>query len=273
MHLLVNSNTDRQPGGTSSKFQLNFSQAIDTGYDGKLGVFECTVPYTCSQFSDETNTFWIIHIDVGELIGLQIDNSKFYDTMTDVCNELKSLSDLYSLDLNFKYVNDRVQIINNSAFNIRPLSSLEFESTWDTNKIFLNGQQVHGFNGPFNQMQTKLGFISDYTNTVVAPSASITSSGLPKLSRTSCFYLCSDVVSDYMITNSIYESHPIICKIPLQGNFGTLSTYTSTSTEPIYFSINESNIDYINFYLLDDDMAEIDLNGHPLTFHLEIKKY
>lgn len=271
IYLNINSNTDRAPFGSSSKFNYNLAQTMRIGNNAKIGVQSIEVPYSCGQFKTSNSILWFeFNPSSPATIGFQLDTNKFYKTLTDVITELNSISSAHNYDLSFNVENDRLKITNNNTYKVRVVSPREFEPS-TTNNISVNGSVLFSGGGLlFNQAQIKLGFYDNQIGQWITENGGTKlSTGLPKLLRSNCFYLECNILSRYMMENNRTKSPKIITKIPITSNFGSLQTIEYNN--PIMLETNDTYIDSIDFTLYDEDLEEVDLNGLPITMTLVIE--
>lgn len=273
----INSAIDRQPGDTTHKFTTYFSSPLEVSLASKIGVKTAEIPYTCSQFKDSNNTFWVEQgyvdgstgLTVIDCLGIQIDDANFFESIDDVVSALNAVATTASYSVSFSVVNNRVRVTNTHATKkLRVISGLSFE-TGTTGTIYLNGAEFVGQTQFFNQMQDKLGFTEDYRGQYLYTNQYTQARGITRLIRSNCFYLTADIVNTHQLTPSPFKNPNIIAKIPFTGNFGSIQSYFTDN--PLMAKCNDTSIDEITFSVLDDDLEEVDLNGSPITFTLVIK--
>lgn len=269
----INSLNDRQPKDTTHKWTTYFENPIDINVGSSIGLLTAEVPYTCSQFKDSNNTFFVeegyINSENETIIniyGLQLDDSKFYESVDALIIDLNAEALAHNYPYEFIIMNNKIAVTNLSSHKLRVISSREFETTTE-GTIFINGIATE-YKQFFNQMMSKLGFYGDYRDAYILPGQGQTAEGVPRLIRTNAFYIEADIVDSHQITPSPYQAPNIIGKVQLSGNFGSLQRFSTE--KPVMLPTNDTSIDKINFKILDDDLEEVDLNGCPVSLSLMI---
>lgn len=276
MLIFVNSNTDRQPTDSTNKFSVYFNNPIELPNQSKIGLKSIQLPYTCTQFKESNSILWVArrpqfsqNIEIATAI--HIDYTKFYDTINDVVTELNAQTTLLSLPLTFSIINNKIALKNNSEHTkFRVVSSQIFEPTFK-GSVFSNGIDYNPHDKAFplfNQANEKLGFIGDLRNTSIPIGTTYISAGLPRIIRTNCFYLETNIIDYENTLGNPYKQPNIMAKVPTLNNFGSL--ICMNWEDPNYYKISDNSIDFISFNVLDEDLEEVDLNGAPVTLTLEI---
>lgn len=269
MLIHINSSLDRQPTDKTHKWTTYFPFPIELTDNAKVGVKNIEIPNVSNQFKQSNSVFWIA-ID-GVAFGLLIDFTKFYETLQSVVESLNAQV-LQYIDYNgsgfnaeFSIDNNRLVLSNTGSCNIRFVSSRAYEHTFNGDTI-LNGTNYNG--ALFNQMNMKMGIVGDFRGKWILPNASMKSDGTPKLIRTNCYYLTSDIIDNGGIIPNPNISPIILCKIPVLSNFGSLITYEPQRRD--YFPAMDNTLDRADFRILDDEYEEADLNGANVSITLEI---
>lgn len=272
----INSGFDRRPNDKTNSWVTYFSQPLEVGIESKIGVKMCEIPYTCSQFKDSNNSFFVEEAYVNEddetvrnVYIVMIDDSKFFENGDQVIEELNRISTASSYPFSFTINQNKITLFNTGTHKIRIVSNNDYETEIKDAKFFINGTETDTGGKLFNQMMYKLGFYQDYREKYLVPGTSQTAEGILKLVRTNCFYLTADIVDLDQLTPSKFKQPNIIAKVPLTGNFGSLQRYQVEV--PLMQRCNDNSIDRIRFSVLDDDLEEVDLNNCPVTVTLEIR--
>lgn len=283
MLIFINSNTDSQPQDTSHKFSVYFSNPIELPTNhNKIAVKQVEIPNTAHQFKESNSMLWIATYDqmvnVHMAYGVYIDPTKFYNSLDDVVAQMngsqnKSFLTQYGLDVTFSVVNNKIAITNNASStvdNVRVMSSNVYEPTYNGTLRTVFGDYFNVNGTPvFNEANGKLGFTGDLRTATIGKGQTYIAQSLPRLIRTNCFYLSTNITDNINTTGNPYKQPNILAKVPVTSNFGSLISFTEE--QPDFFRISDNSIDFINFSILDDDLEECDLNNAPVTITLEIR--
>lgn len=273
MLVFINSATDRQPHESTSKWTTYFDNPIEVSNDSMIGISDIQIPYTCYQFTEGNSILWVATNSTTPeeetAYGLHIPFTRIYETVQDVVDELNKALQYYNLPLEFSVINSKIALKNTHAStSFRVISSEIYEPTFagtlnSLGVLYSPGSRL------FNEANQKLGYIGDLRNTNIPPSTTYIPAGLPRIIRTNCFYLQTQICEFRNVVANVNKNPNILAKIPLTGNFGTLINLNVEN--PVYVKIADNSIDFIYCKILDEDYNEVDLNGAPVTITFEIK--
>lgn len=232
----------------------------------RIKVFSLEIPNVLYNFSQiESRIFFVWDVDGGNTVEeIQIDTERVYASATDLINQLnQKITDHATLtDLVFSY-NDstkKITLTNDSTVKVRLISSFRYA---DTESIIT-----------FEDMNDRLGFSQELTNTIVGPNESLEGEGWLKMNRTSKYHLALRQQGGYFnqsIIPSSNLSERIICSVGA-GAYGSLSTLNYVSSFA-YQMPSTGTIDTLTFRLLDDEFRPIQMRnyGITMTIHFEIE--
>lgn len=261
--IYVNSNIDRRPTDTTDNFETYFTEGIPINGRVRVSVSEIEFPNVAPNFPFyQSRLYYVLDPDGSneELKFIEIDFNKIYRTISDLVNELNNKFQANGDDIVVSSNSDfnNISITNNTSSSIRIVSSTIFRDL--TNE------------GVANTINERLGFTQDLTNSILAPSASITGAVSVRMLRSHCYFLTLQDINDQPVIpfNNFPdgENRSILCRITA-SNFGTLSQLYFPQS--FTYEINQTNIRRMRFQVLDDEYQQVDLQEHPITFSLELK--
>lgn len=232
----------------------------------KIKVFNLEIPNVLYNFSDiESRLFFQWDIDgVNSVEQIQINTERIFASATSLIDEINqkitdhsTLSNIvFSYDDNTKKVN----LTNNSLVKVRLISSFRYA---DTESIVT-----------FEDMNDRLGFSQELTNTIINPAESVEGQGWIKMNRTNKYHLALRQQGGYFNQSIIPSSNlteRIICSVGA-GAYGTLSTLSYVSSFA-YQMPSSGTIDNLTFRLLDDEFRPVQMRNYGLTMsvHFEIE--
>jgi hypothetical protein len=256
----INSVTDRKTNDLDTGSWTTFlSKPIQPnhGKSIKLAVENVEMPNTVYNFSVNENTIWWIHAygTTNTLRSVSIATDRIFDS-TNFASYLNGLMTAGGYNLTFAYdsTTGRLALTNNEVVPIRLAGSYRYLEPYGSNAA------------------DKLGFIQDLTTTSIAAAGTLAATGVLRLLRSNCYYLVCDEIGARIMQGQVpspYEQPKIIARIPA-SNFGTLSQIRNGSSM-LYDVPAGSNIQSLNFKLLDDQLFPVSLNGCPITFTLRVE--
>lgn len=298
MFVYINSSLDREPRDNTSQFTTYFQRPIDipSGSVGRLGVKSAEIPYTTTQFKLSNSVFWIEEatqqrasgttdewsVASHRAIGLPIDHTRFYLTVSEVMKALNDLTTANNVNVEFQYSNDeidkRIKVFNKSnstsdgttdtRIAYRVISSLDYEQVY-IGAVYIRSTKFGENTELFNQMNLKLGFFGDLRNAYIPPQQTGMAYGIPRLIRSNFFLLTADIVSKEGIFPQLRNNINVIAKVPITNSFGTLQTVYFD--HPQFTQIGDNSIDKIEFGLVDDEYEDVDLYGASISLQLEVR--
>lgn len=221
----------------------------------RVKLFSMEVPNSAYNFGTLESRLWFVYDTSGSanIVSIQIDTERVYSQPSELITELNakftphaSLSGVVaSYDNNTK----KITITNGTAVSIRLISGFRF------------GIQESILT--FQDMNDRLGFSQNLTNTIIAPAATLTGADGVKMFRTSKYYLVLNESGGYYkqsIIPSSDRNYRIIGSVP-SGAYGTLSSTSYIS--PFAYEINAmGGINELSFSLLDDTFSPLNLSSN-----------
>ena len=252
--LYINSDLDKQPGDTSSRWKTYLSQPFDfTQYSNvKIGLKNIQVPNTAYNFSSYNDQIYYALSSGGlyQTYSIQNKTDRHYENVVDWLADLNE-DCIHNLNFTFNESTKKISVTNTTGTNLKMHSSYEYEPT-----LANNGNERLG-----------IGFrdASDF-NTHAENNETITFSKMPKLIRTNCYYLCCDIIDK---TGEIPYPflNPLILNKFSTANFGQLINERYDTIK--YVGCTDRTIDELSFYVIDDELQEVDFNGSHITLELE----
>lgn len=196
---------------------------------------------------------------------VELDPNRVYNTPNDIItylnNELQAHANpvMNALVLSFSDLTKKVSIENQSAQNVRVISSFRYSDDAD------------GLGIPPNTIVDRLGFSADYRGVIIPPSAQLTGNGTIRMLFSQCYYLTLNELAnayEQTIIPSPFVNDRILARVTV-GNYGTLSQLSYVSETA--FNIPENTeISSLSFSLLDDEFTPVNLINHKITFSLKM---
>lgn len=252
--LFINSSLDKQPVNSNSEWSSYMANPFDfTQYDNiQVGLKNVQFPNTAYNFSELNNRIYYEKRADSEAeittTYFSIPTDEHYENMTDFITELNSITSQSNLNFDFSFnaTTKKISVHNQTGGQLRMLSSYIFEN------------QPNSANG-------RLG-LSDNTGEWLENDIEQTFPNMPKLIRTNCYYLCCDIIDKDSYVPNPYL-HPLILAKVSTSNFGELINEKYDNMR--FVSVSDRTIDKISFFLLDDELLKVDLNGSNITLELE----
>lgn len=276
VEVFINSYRDRiidQNNSASREFKVllndvakNSLRLLKDETKATIKLFSLSIPNTLYNFGEQESR--LLFEDVSGLFyTFQIDIERVYATPTELITELNAKALAVSgLDVSFNY-NDttkKIGVMNTSAtVPYRLVSSFRY---------FYSETVV----GP-QDINDRLGFTADYTNTWIGPGNSLTANDPIKMVRSNNWYLAlleqSSAGFRQSIIPSIERPYRIIGSVPA-SNFGVLSNQTYVSSFGYDINIGISGLSELNFSVLDDAFRPVNLGANfPITLSVQIEFY
>ena len=248
--LYINSDLDRQPTDTNSKWTTYLTQPFDFTQFKQIsvGLKNIQIPNTAYNFSNYNNKIWYELMEGGmpHLYSINVRTDKHYENVNDWMKDLNDDCE-HNLLFTFSTATKKISVKNNLGLQMRMLSSYIYENHMPNNG---NG---------------RLGITKNIGNWINAGDTQ-TFFNMPKLIRTNCYYLCCDIIDK---TGEIPYPYfnPLILNKFTTRNFGELIDTVYDTVK--YVGVADRTIDKLSFYVIDDELETVDFNGSHITFELE----
>jgi hypothetical protein len=278
LEIYINSEIDRVVSENAST-TLNFTAILSGSkiikiYPNerrcKIKLNQVEVPNTLYNFPPNQNRLNIVVYDASgnpdSLEFVELDPDRVYNTPADVINYLNAEflahpnSVMNDLELSFSDLTKKVSIENNSTVNVRVVSSFRYA-----------GDTADGLGTTFNTVVDRLGFSDNYTNTVIAPTATLTGNGTIRMLFTHAYYIVlNELASSYdqTIIPTPNINRKILGRLTC-GNYGTLSQLSYVS-EVMMNIPSGIEINRLSFSLLDDEFVPVDLVNQKITMSMKL---
>lgn len=233
----------------------------------RVKLFSLEVPNTAYNFPESESRLWFVYDTAGAatITSITIDTERVYATPAELVSEINAKItanvSLNGVVIAYDNTTKKMTLTNGTAVSIRLISGFRYGIT----ETILT----------FNDMNDRLGFSQELTNTIIAPAGTLTGADGIKLYRTNKYYLVLQESGGYFrqsIIPSSNKSFRIIGSVP-SGSYGTLSSTSYIS--PFGYEISAmGGISQLSFQLLDDNFQEIDLGaniGLSMSLHFEFE--
>ena len=257
--LFISAIRDKQIGQSTSKFTAYLPSSI---HAKRAKILSISVENTAYSFSVYDNILWYYVDNTLYFIAIPVDRyipfvqDQDGNDENDIVNILNNLfqGNNHDITVSFNDLNGRLTFKNNMSNVIRFVSSDEFE--YDPSQFF-------------NKANNRLGLVQNLIGKTIQQNQSITSEGILRLKRSSYFVSSSLSQFTSMLANQVlqYKSFPILARIPVSGDFGSVETYQSTAQEDMITLMGE-NISSVDVQILDEYMNEVNLHNGNVSIEL-----
>lgn len=237
----------------------------------RVKLFSLEVPNSAYNFAPIESRLWFVY-DVGgtdTIVSITIDTERIYATPAELVSEINSkftaltttLGSGSGVSIAFDNTTKKMTLTNGTAASIRLISGFRYAIS----ESILT----------FNDMNDRLGFSQELTNTVIAATGTLVGADALKLYRTNKFYLNLQESGGYFRQSIIpSQNRPLrlIGSVP-SAPYGTLSSTSYIS--PFGYELPAmGGITSLTFQLLDDNFVPIDLGaniGITMSLHIEFE--
>jgi hypothetical protein len=223
-----------------------------------LRLVECEIPITYFNIITDYNNEFNFRVQ-GVKDGVTDDN---YYKLT-IPQKNYSVQEML-VELNALIVSDgaiKDEITTSMTFNSQTLRfSINCVSS-TTRVISLIDIRAGGTNFPLTTSQKVLGFNTDDSIIPNATSGSLEFSNSINMNRTKNIYIMTNNLGLNTMTNSNNNKLSILSKVQASQPFGSIVSYQSESDNYITINPQITYIDHVDLYLLDDEGADLYLNG------------
>ena len=257
--MLYLNSVDSTYSETEKYYRFTLPRPITT--DNKslsLRLVECEIPITyfniITDYNNEFN-FRVQGIKDG------VTTSNFYKLTIPQKNY--SVQEML-VELNALIVSDgatKDDITTSMTFNSQTLRfSINCVSS-TTRVVSLIDIRAGGTNFPLTTTQKVLGFKTDDSIIPNATSGSLEFSNSINMNRTKNIYIMTNNLGLNTMTNTNNNKLSILSKVQISEPFGSIVSYQSESDNYITINPQINYIDHVDLYLLDDEGADLHLNG------------
>lgn len=247
--LYINSDLDRQSTDNNSKWTTYLPSPFDfTQFNNiSVGLKNIQVPNTAYNFSLYNSSVWYELMDGGEpiLYSVNVRTNKHYENVNEWVADLNN-DCIHNITFTFSNSTKKISVVNNTGTEMRMLSSYIYEN------------QPNNGNG-------RLGITKNISN-FINSGGTFECPNMPKLIRSNCFYLVCSIIDKTGDVPNPYINPLILNKFTTR-NFGELINETWDTVK--YVNVVDRTIDKLAFYVLDDELQEVDFNGSHITLELE----
>ena len=223
-----------------------------------LRLVECEIPITYFNIITDYNNEFNFRVQ-GVKDG--VTTSNFYKLTIPQKNY--SVQEML-VELNALIVSDgatKDDITTSMTFNSQTLRfSINCVSS-TTRVVSLIDIRAGGTNFPFTTTQKVLGFKTDDSIIPNATSGSLEFSNSINMNRTKNIYIMTNNLGLNTMTNSNNNKLSILSKVQISEPFGSIVSYQSESDNYITINPQITYVDHIDIYLIDDEGADLYLNG------------
>lgn len=255
--VIINSNLDREPGGTSSNFQVYLSRPLEAHRGRvKIGLRKAVIPNTAYNLHVSESILWFVQNPdtQNELLdSIQVDVDRIYQDSNDLADEVNARLDAKGYD-------DLVCEVNELTGRLR------FRST-DNNTYRLIGDYIFEleYNGVplFNHINRRLGIVEDTRGTLIDSNGTwYQATGLPKLVNTLVYHVTSGQLgNEYNTTTpSKFDNPKIIMTMMNNVPYGFNNTQIYDDSE-MFTVVLQDGLNEFDIQIRDEEYRIVDLKG------------